>query len=103
MATITFQPSGLRVECRSGESVYEVAWRSGAALASACGAKATCGLCRVKILEGEAQLTPLTEHDKKHLGNVYFITKVRLSCQARVQGGDVVVEIVGMPEKKKPR
>ena len=93
---MTFQPSGLRVECQVGESIYEIAWRSGAALASACGAKATCGLCRVKILDGEPLLTPLGDHDKKHLGNVYFITKVRLGCQARVAAdGHITVEPVG--------
>ena len=103
MATITFQPSGLRVECQPGESIYEVAWRSGAALASACGAKATCGLCRVKICAGEQFLTPLNENDKKHLGNVYFLTKVRLGCQARIVApeGDIVVEPVGLGGKKK--
>ena len=101
MATITFQPSGLRVECQLGESVYEVAWRSGAALASACGAKATCGLCRVKIVAGEKLLTPITEHDKRHLGNVYFITHVRLGCQARIAAeGDIVVEPVGAVKRK---
>jgi uncharacterized 2Fe-2S/4Fe-4S cluster protein (DUF4445 family) len=103
LATITFQPSGLRVECQQGESIYEIAWRSGAALSSACGAKATCGLCRVKILAGEQQLTPLTDHDKRHLGNVYFLTKVRLGCQARVVGdGAIEVEPVGAV-KRPPR
>ena len=93
---MTFQPSGLRVECQIGESVYEIAWRSSTALASACGAKATCGLCRVKILEGEQHLTPLGDHDKRHLGNVYFLTKVRLGCQARVASdGHITVEPVG--------
>jgi uncharacterized 2Fe-2S/4Fe-4S cluster protein (DUF4445 family) len=100
LPTITFQPSGLRVECQIGESVYEVAWRSNAALSSACGAKATCGLCRVKIVDGEQFLTPLTDHDKRHLGNVYFLTKVRLGCQARLAGeGDVVVEPVGAAKR----
>ena len=103
MATITFQPSGLRVECQQGESIYEIAWRAGAALSSACGAKATCGLCRVKILEGEQLLTPLTDHDKKHLGNVYFLTKVRLGCQARVTAeGQIVVEPVGAAKRPPP-
>jgi ferredoxin len=101
LATITFLPGMLKVPCHEGESIYEVAWRSGAALSSACGAKATCGLCRVKIVSGEQHLGPLTEPDKKHLGNVYFITKIRLGCQARVVGdGDIVVEPVGAKGKK---
>lgn len=89
---MTFQPSGLRVECADGESVFEVGRRAGVEISTACVGKATCGLCRVKILAGEAFLSPLNAAEKKHLGNVYFITKVRLSCQSRVSG-DVTVEL----------
>ena len=92
MPSVTFQPSGLRVACEAGESVFEVARRAGLAISTACVGKATCGLCRVKILDGEAYLTPLNAAEKKHLGNVYFITKTRLACQTRVSG-DVVVEL----------
>ncbi len=83
----------MRVECHAGETLYQIAWRSGAALATACGAKATCGLCRVKVLVGGEYLTPITDAEKKHLGNVYFLTRVRLGCQTRVEG-DVEVEAV---------
>ena len=101
MPSVTYLPHGTRVECAEGESIFSTATRAGIGISTACGAKATCGLCRVKIVGGEAHLTAFTDAEKKHLGNVYFITKVRLSCQARVEGGDVVVEIVGVPEKKK--
>jgi len=90
--SVTFQPSGLRVECADSESVFEIGRRAGLEISTACVGKATCGLCRVKILDGEAHLTPLNAAEKKHLGNVYFITKTRLACQARVSG-DVVVEL----------
>ncbi|HEX4405848.1 MAG TPA: 2Fe-2S iron-sulfur cluster-binding protein [Polyangia bacterium] len=89
---MTFQPSGARVDCADGESVFEIARRAGVGISTACVGKATCGLCRVKILDGEAHLTPFNAAEKKHLGNVYFITKTRLACQARVSG-DVVVEL----------
>ena len=92
MPSVTFQPSGLRVACEAGESVFEVARRAGLAISTACVGKATCGLCRIKILDGEAVLTPFNAAEKKHLGNVYFITKMRLACQTRVSG-DVVVEL----------
>ena len=94
MPSVTFQHlDGLRVECQDGDSVWEVAQKAGKPLSSACGAKATCGLCRVRVLSGEPHLSPLSDAEKRHLGNVYFITKVRLGCQARVQGGDIVVDI----------
>ena len=93
MATITFEPAHLTVPCADGESVFEVARRLGVPVATACVGKATCGLCRVKVLAGEQHLSPFNAGERKHLGNVYFITKERLSCQARVSGGDVVVEV----------
>ena len=90
---MTFLPAGVRAECRDGESVFEVARRAGVAIPTACVGQASCGLCRVKIAAGEQHLSPFGGPERKHLGNVYFITKVRLSCQARVSGGDVTVEI----------
>ena len=75
--------------------MFHVAQKAKLAITTACNAKATCGLCRVKVISGEAHLTPINDAEKKHLGNVYFITRQRLSCQARISGGDVVVEIPG--------
>jgi len=92
LASVTFLPAGVKIECADGESVFEVGRRAGIAITTACVGKASCGLCRVKIVGGEANLTPLNAAERKHLGNVYFITKLRLSCQARVCG-DVVVQL----------
>ena len=101
MPTVTYQPFGTSVEIAAGESVYEAGRRSGVPIPTACGGKGTCGLCRVKIVDGEKVLPPLTAEEKKHLGNTYFITKLRLSCQCKVSGGDVTVLIPDMPPKKK--
>jgi ferredoxin len=96
---VTFLPMGVRVDCADGESVFEVARRAGIEITTACVGKATCGLCRVKIVGGEAHLSPFNAAERKHLGNVYFINKLRLSCQARVGAGagdaQVVVELPG--------
>ncbi len=99
MPSVTYLPSGVRVDCAPGESIFEIARRAGIAVNTACVGKATCGLCRVKILSGEAHLTPFNGAERKHLGNVYFINKVRLSCQARLDDGDgqVVVELPPPP------
>lgn len=86
-------PAGRRVECADGESIFAVAQRAQVPISTACIGKATCGLCRVKILSGEAHLSAFNPSERKHLGNVYFITKARLSCQARVSVGDVVVDV----------
>ncbi len=99
--SVTYLPSGLRLACDSGDTVFGVARQAGIPITTACGARATCGLCRVKVLAGDAQLSPINDVEKKHLGNVYFITKLRLSCQAQVRG-DVVVEIPGGGRRPSP-
>ena len=99
MPRITFLPDGVVAEAREGETVFAVGRRSGVAVETACVGKATCGLCRVRIVAGEEFTSPQNDDERKHLGNVYFITKVRLACQTAVAGGDVAVELA--PRKKK--
>jgi uncharacterized 2Fe-2S/4Fe-4S cluster protein (DUF4445 family) len=90
---VTFLPSGARVPCAAGETVFGVARRAGISVTTACVGKASCGLCRVKIVSGEAHLSAFNAAERKHLGNVYFINKLRLSCQAEIGDGDVTVEL----------
>jgi 2Fe-2S ferredoxin len=95
-------PAGITVPCADGATVFATAQAANIGISTACGAKATCGLCRVKVVAGEPFLSPLNAAEKKHLGNVYFINKLRLSCQTTVHTGDVTVEIVGAKLKGKP-
>lgn len=81
---VTFDPLGLSVSCQEGESLFEAARRGNVPIPTACVGRGTCGLCRVKVLSGEAALSPLNSTEKRHLGTNYFITKLRLSCQTRV-------------------
>ena len=103
MPKVTFMPDGVSATGDDGESVFVIGKRAGVEIETACVGKATCGLCRVKVIEGGEHLSPLTDADEKHLGNVYFLTKVRLSCQALVSGGDVVVELAPKRKKKKKK
>ena len=98
MPTITIvgaaaRPAPLTVEASPGDSLFDAAAKVSAGVDTACVGKGTCGLCRVKILAGAEHLNPYTEEERKHLGNVYHLTKVRLSCRSRPTG-DVTIEIV---------
>lgn len=101
MSTITFMPAGIVAEYRDGESIFDVGQRLEVAIETSCVGQGTCGLCRVRILSGEEHLNAYGDIDEKHLGNVYYLTKVRLSCQARPRGGDVVVELAPKKGSKK--
>ena len=91
--TILRDDGPLVVECRDGDSLFEAGAKVAAGIDTSCVGKGTCGLCRVKIVSGAEHLTPYSDEERKHLGNVYFITKVRLSCRARISG-DVTIEVV---------
>jgi ferredoxin len=84
----------LVVELPAGATLFEAGARVSAGIATACVGKGTCGLCRVKIVAGAPSLNPYTDEERKHLGNVYHITKVRLACRTRLSEGDVTIEVV---------
>jgi uncharacterized 2Fe-2S/4Fe-4S cluster protein (DUF4445 family) len=101
MPRVTFRALGATVEIAEGTTVFDAGAKIGASIETACVGKGTCGLCRVKVLDGERHLVPYTDEELKHLGNVYHITKVRLSCRAVVSGGDVEVVVDLAPRRKR--
>lgn len=100
MPRVTFLPDGPTVDAEDGESLFAIARAAGVAVNTACVGQGTCGLCRMRVVEGEAALSPYSDVEERHLGNVYHLTRVRLSCQARVSG-DVSVEMVVRRRKKR--
>jgi ferredoxin len=100
MPSVTFLPVNFTVELNPGESVFAAARRSNIGIATACAGKGTCGLCRVKIAGGDQHLGPVSPVEKRHLGNTYFLTKLRLSCQLQPTG-DIAVELPSIQVKMK--
>lgn len=86
MPTIHFQPANVSVDVSPGEVIRDAAIGAGVDIPSTCGGVGSCGLCKVKITGGEEHLGPMTPVEKGKLGNVFFITKERLSCQTTVTG-----------------
>lgn len=88
-------PEPLVVEAPAGATLFEAGGKISAGIDTACVGKGTCGLCRVKILAGAEHLSPYTDEELRHLGNLYHLTKVRLSCRAKlISDGEVAVEVV---------
>lgn len=98
LVTIAGDGAPLTVELPAGATLFEAGARVSAGIETACVGKGTCGLCRVKIVTGAQHLTPYTDEERKHLGNVYHITKVRLACRSKLADGDVTIQVV----RKKP-
>ncbi|HEY0479773.1 MAG TPA: 2Fe-2S iron-sulfur cluster-binding protein [Kofleriaceae bacterium] len=96
MPRVTIQGDGapVTVEVPAGATLFEAGARVSAGIDTACVGKGTCGLCRVKIVAGADQLTPYSDEERKHLGNVYHLTRVRLACRSRLDAGDVTIQVV---------
>ena len=65
------------IDVVAGSTLFEAGAQVTAGIDTACVGKGTCGLCRVKILAGAEHLNPYTDEERRHLGNVYHLTKVR--------------------------
>ncbi len=79
-------------EIPPGATLFEAGAKVSAGIDTACVGKGTCGLCRVKIVAGAEHLNPYTDEERKHLGNVYHITKIRLACRCKPTG-DVTITV----------
>jgi ferredoxin len=87
-------------QAQSGDLLTQVAYRAGVTIQQTCGGTPSCTDCRIIVKEGadsgfEAAQGPET----RLMGNVYFITKERLACQAIVRGPSTVF----VPRYERPK
>jgi 2Fe-2S ferredoxin len=97
---ITLWPSGETIEANETENLLIQLKKAGKDIKSSCGGCATCGDCVLVVRGGEGNLTPPTFEELRLLGNVFHITKERLSCQTRVTG-EVTLDISAHEKKKR--
>ena len=106
--TVIFQPAGVRGRVKAGTHLRAAARQLGVEIESACGENATCGKCRVFVETGHFDrldikssldhMTPISSAEEEYLAKRregwrkagVDVSKLRLSCQARVYG-DVLV------------
>jgi len=94
---------GPKVLSAFGPTLLEISRANGIAHASACGGRARCGTCRVRIEDGAASLAPPALAERLTLARVKAPDQARLACQIRpaaplrvlrlVQSGDHVASI----------
>ena len=95
MPTVTFIPSGLQVEAQIGESILDVALRSGVSLEHNCGGVCACTTCHVIVRQGADSLSEIEDDEDDKLSQAEGLTlNSRLGCQALVLGEeDIDVEV----------
>ncbi len=71
-----------RVTVQGGDDLLSSLRTEKIFIPSACGGRGTCGLCKLKVLEGAGDLLPTEE---PYLDDDERSTQVRLSCQVKVR------------------
>jgi ferredoxin len=101
MPEVIFAPSDgerLAVQAPDGGSLADLCDDEGAPVSFSC-RSATCGTCRVEILEGDALLLP-AEADERDLLATFAtasLANIRLACQAVMRGGPGRLVVCPLP------
>lgn len=100
MARIKVLPQNVFVEIDGQTDLYTGLKANGFHINSTCGGCASCGRCIINIIEGEENLNEIPFEERQLLGNVFHITKERLSCQTTADG-PVTIDISMHEQPKK--
>jgi 2Fe-2S ferredoxin len=87
-------PQGVTMQARSGDSICETLLEHGIAIEHACEMSCACTTCHVVVREGFSSLGEMDESEEDLLDRAWGLEPTsRLSCQAIVDGQDLVIEI----------
>jgi ferredoxin len=86
---VRFEPAGFEIDAQPGEAIMDITDANPAAEVPYSCRAATCGTCRVEVLEGGDSLSPPDEFELEVL-DIFGDTpdKVRLCCQSKLVGGN---------------
>ncbi|MDG2175748.1 MAG: ISC system 2Fe-2S type ferredoxin [Gammaproteobacteria bacterium] len=87
-------PEGKEVDAPTGETILDVALKSGISLEHACEKSCACTTCHVVVRKGFDSLAESTEDEDDMLDKAWGLEpESRLGCQARLTDEDLVVDI----------
>jgi adenylate cyclase len=93
---------GSKIQSAIGPTLLEISRANGVAHASACGGRARCGTCRVRIDDSTASLPPPGFAERFTLARVGAPDNARLACQIRPRGSLSVTRLVRVSDEGPP-
>ena len=103
---IKFMPQNVEVDVDPSKSLLKIAQQNGIKIKSICGGIASCGECRVKIIEGDNSIPEPGKPELNMIGTSYFLDGRRLSCQVHCFGSvtvDLTEQVNKVDTQKKVR
>jgi len=99
---ITFLPRGEELTCPAGTTLLDAARRLDLHIEAACGGNALCKKCKVRVLEGGNELTPV---EREYLTAAELNRGIRLSCRVHcltdARAELVSVEVVSLAKLRR--
>src|SRR6188474_1679549 len=87
-------PEGKTFDAERGVSICDNLLAQGIEIEHACEKSCACTTCHVILREGFSTLEPAEEKEEDLLDKAWGLEATsRLSCQARMKGADLVIEI----------
>jgi len=87
-------PQGASFEVPAGAPICDALLEKGIDIEHACEKSCACTTCHVVVREGFDSLEPAEEKEEDLLDKAWGLEATsRLSCQARMAGADLVIEI----------
>jgi adenylate cyclase len=91
---VTSRPDGRAASVREDQTLLAALLAAGIPITHACGGKARCSTCRVRVEDGADVVCPRTDDESEMAAKLHFDDATRLACRARVSGDAVVRRLV---------
>jgi len=85
-STVRCEPSGRELKVVHETNLLDAVLQMGLGLGQSCDGIALCGFCRVQVLEGLENLSPMGDEESKILASQHAGDSERLACCARICG-----------------
>ena len=80
------EPSGREVRVVHETNLLDAVLQAGLALGQSCDGITLCGFCRVQVVEGLENLSPMGDEERKILAAQHAGENERLACCSRISG-----------------
>ena len=80
------------VSLEAGQTILEASLRSGIRHFHACGGNAKCSTCRIKVLEGNENLSAINKREQRLRKSILLPPDVRLACQTTIVTGSIKID-----------
>lgn len=87
---VKFEPDGVKIEGRKGETVLDLIHKTGLSIRSECGGRQVCGKCKVIVGTPES-CSEITQAEMFHLTKEEISHGYRLACACKILNDTVII------------